>query len=301
MYDLVTIGDITVDLFFRGEELTHKDGRLQLAIGGKYYTDFFHQGLGGSGGNVAVHGASLGLQTAVVAKVGEGALKNVIVQGLVRKTVSTEFIYFEREYTSISVILLMKSGERTIIKHSDRKGHLVINPSAEERIQKSSIIFLGNLPDVPIAERASLLGKLKTAENLVAVNFGSKDCKNGIKYLAPLLTHADILFLNRYELGDLIGVKGEKLNLKKNLKEKIKLLHTILVVTDGKNGSFAYTEGEVYYQEAAKAEKIVDTTGAGDAFTGAFLAKYKETTNIQKAIEAGSIHAAGILSKVGAN
>ena len=39
MYDLICVGNIAIDLYYRGKTLTNKDGRFQLAIGGKYHAD----------------------------------------------------------------------------------------------------------------------------------------------------------------------------------------------------------------------------------------------------------------------
>src|SRR3972149_5950867 len=155
MYSLVSIGDITIDLYFKGEELTSKGDRFEFAAG-------------------------------------------------------------DKNHMSISVILLRKDGTRTVIKHSDPKKHIEINPHSIDRIQKSQIVFMGNLPDISIDERTSLLDKINTDANIVALNFGSKDCTKGIKYLRPLIDHADILFLNRYEFAELGGEKPHKVNLKKN-------------------------------------------------------------------------------------
>ena len=301
MYNLVSIGDITIDLYFKGEELTSKGDRFELAAGGKYYTDFFYQCLGGSGANIAIHGALHGLQTAVVAKVGEHAFKNVIIQGLVKKTVSTEFLYFDRNHMSISVILLRKDGTRTVIKHSDPKKHIEINPPSIDRIQRSQIVFMGNLPDISIDERTSLLDKINTDANIVALNFGSKDCTKGIKYLRPLIDHADILFLNRYEFSELVSENPHKVNLKKNHWNRLKSKKLTLVVTDGAEGSYAHDQNTVFYQPPSKSAHIVDTTGAGDAFTSTFLIKYSESRDVQRAMESASIYAASILSKIGAN
>ena len=55
MYQLVSVGDITMDMYFQGETLTQEDGRFSLAIGGKYYAEMFHSGLGGSAANVSIH------------------------------------------------------------------------------------------------------------------------------------------------------------------------------------------------------------------------------------------------------
>ena len=162
MYQLVAIGDVTVDMFFQGKGLTQDKERFQLAIGGKYYVDAFHHGLGGSAANVSIHAAQLGLDCALVAPVGENAFKNLIVQTLARKTVSTEFLHFEREHISVSSILLAPTGERTIIKYSDPKQHIHLVDHALDRIKRSSIIFMGNLHDVPLAERTQFMTSVRS-------------------------------------------------------------------------------------------------------------------------------------------
>lgn len=301
MYQLISIGDITIDQYFQGKSFTQEDGRFSLAIGGKYYSDFFHLSLGGSGANIAIHGAYLGLDTAVVAKVGEATFKNVIVQNLIKKTVSTEFLYFDRDHISISTILLSSTGERTIIKHSDPKKTIEINETAIEHVKQCPIIFVGNMPDISVADRHTLIKKVKTPENCVAINFGSKDAQKGLKSLSTLIRDVDMLFLNRYELGDLLGIDGEKLDLAKNQAKELDISQTMLIVTDSNNGSYAYTADAVYHQDAVQVAKIVDATGAGDAFTTAYLYKYSQLKNIQDSLAFAAEYASHVLTKVGAN
>ncbi|MBP9816271.1 carbohydrate kinase family protein [Candidatus Woesebacteria bacterium] len=301
MYQLIAIGDITIDQYFKGESLTQEGDRFSLVIGGKYYSDFFHLSLGGSGANVAIHGAYLGLDTAVVAKVGETTFKNVVVQNLIKKTVSTEFLSFDKDHISISTILLAANGERTIIKHSDPKKNIDINETAIEHIKQCPLIFVGNMPDITVDIRHALIKKIKTPENRVAINFGSKDCQKGLKALRQLINDVDTLFLNRYELGDLLEKDGKKLDLTKNQLKELGVEKTLLVVTDSKGGSYAYTEDEVFHQEAVSVPKILDATGAGDSFTAAFLYKYSQLKNIQESLAYASEYASQILTKIGAN
>lgn len=301
MYQLVAIGDITVDMFFQGKTLTQDKEHFNLVIGGKYYADAFHSGLGGSAANVSIHGAQLGLDSAVVSKVGENAFKNIVVQTLARKTVSTEFLQFDRDHVSISSILLSPSGERTVVKYSDPKDHIELGDHALERVKRSGIIFMGNLPYVSVAERTKFMKAVRSETNLLATNFGSNDCQSGLAKLTPLIEAVDVLFLNRYELGDLLGKKGDTLKLDDN---QLKVLNTnlkMLVITDGSNGSYAYTSDVVYKQDAAKVTKVVDTTGAGDAFTAAFLVRYADNKNIQDSLAAAADYAAKIIGKIGAN
>lgn len=301
MYDLIAIGDITMDMYFQGDALTQENGRFMLAIGGKYYTHVFHSGIGGSGGNVAIHASNLGIDSAVVATIGETTFKNIIVQTLIKKSVSTEFLHFDRDHTSISTILLSPQGEKTVIKYSDPKVHIQVSAHAIDRIKTAKIIFVGNMADVPVSERESFLKSVKTDTNLVALNFGAKDCEQDSSLIQPLLAYADIVFLNKYEFCELIKKDPKKIDLSKNLFCELKGAQKMIVVTCGADGSYVYTADEVKHQPAVKVEKIVDTTGAGDSFTAAFLVKYSESKSIDEALIAASSYSAKQLSDIGAN
>ncbi len=300
MYDIVAIGDVTVDVYFQGKDLTCEENRFMLARGGKYYADYFHQCIGGSAANVSIHASNLGYNSSVLAKVGENSFKNTIIQGLVRKNVSTEFLFFEKNHMSISSILLSETGERTIIKYSDPKDEIIVADQGIERIRKSKVIFMGNLPDVHYAKRATLLSKMSCDDNIIALNLGSKDCAKGVRELSDLIKKANILILNRFEFSELTKQDPNKIDLSKDQHKKIGG-DILIVITDGEHGSFAYSQSDSYFQKAEKIEKIVDSTGAGDSFSSAFLMEYQETKNIQEALRKGSHYASKIVMMIGAN
>ena len=70
MYDLISIGNISIDLYFKGDALTFQNNRFQLAVGGKYFADHFYTGIGGGGVNIAIGASKFGLNTAVLGTVG---------------------------------------------------------------------------------------------------------------------------------------------------------------------------------------------------------------------------------------
>ena len=78
MYDLITIGSISIDMYYKGDSLTQKEGRFNLAVGGKYLVDHFYSGLGGGAANVAIGVQSHGFKTAIVGKIGENQFKPLI-------------------------------------------------------------------------------------------------------------------------------------------------------------------------------------------------------------------------------
>ncbi|HLL60511.1 MAG TPA: PfkB family carbohydrate kinase, partial [Candidatus Nitrosocosmicus sp.] len=161
MYDLVSFGDIVIDLFFKGETLTFKDNRFQLAVGGKYFVDHFSESLGGGGANVAVGTAHFGLNTAICGKVGENVFKQIIIQKLIKKNVSTEFLLHEKQYLNLSSIYLTEKGERSIVNYQTHDTAFFINPVLMDNMIKTKCVYMGNLPDTPIEEKIIILKRFK--------------------------------------------------------------------------------------------------------------------------------------------
>ncbi|MBA4384106.1 MAG: hypothetical protein C0410_05165 [Anaerolinea sp.] len=62
----------------------------------------------------------------------------------------------------------------------------------------------------------------------------------------------------------------------------------IVVLTLGAEGSKAFVDDKVYRQTALSVEKVIDTTGCGDAFQAAFTAEYFKSRNVTAALLAGA-------------
>jgi sugar/nucleoside kinase (ribokinase family) len=305
MYDLISIGSVTIDLYFKGQSLTKKDDRFYLAIGGKYVIDYFYESLGGGGANVAIGASHFGLNTAVLAKVGENVFKQIIIQKLIKKGVSTEFLISEEDYFNISSILLTESGERTIIHYLTPHKSFDLSEIMKQNLTKTRLVYLGSLPDVSISERKELLELFKKNKIITCLNLGVTDCRRPLTEVMPLINFSDILIINTHEFAELIKKPYQEIDFKgKNLinhVSTIKLNKKILVLTDGEKGSYLYFNNQFYYQKAIKPKKIVDTTGAGDAYTSGFLSSYLADTNLEKAMRVGAEYATKILEKIGAN
>ena len=88
----------------------------------------------------------------------------------------------------------------------------------------------------------------------------------------------DILFVNEIEAGQLCDT--EKASLE---QLAARFPHAMLVYTMGSRGASVYVDGKTYHQDAIRV-KAVDTTGAGDTFTGYFLAAIGEGMGIEEAL-----------------
>lgn len=94
-----------------------------------------------------------------------------------------------------------------------------------------------------------------------------------------------------------ISGKNEHLHLYKKWSTEYQ---TLFVATLGVNGSIAYKNGDEYICKAVEVEKVIDTTGCGDSYQGAFIVDYLIKKNVISAMKAGSEAAAITLSFVGA-
>lgn len=305
MLDLISIGNISVDLFFKGNSLTYYEGRFQLAVGGKYEADRFYQTIGGGGANVAIGAAKQGLKTAVWGMVGDNPFKKVIFSELDEAEVSTRYIEMVEGIHNISSILLSPKGERTIIHYSPQNTHLKkYRPSLKE-LAKAKLVYMGNLAHSSFEDKleiATYLGNLKDVNTFV-LNVGITDCRRSKEQVERLLRHADIIILNGHEFAELAKAPYEDIRFQDPVVKWYlpKLQNTLFVITEGKSGSYAYVKDEMYHVKSVPVDEIVDTTGAGDAYTAGFISSWYKEHDVEKAMLAGALYASKILRVVGAN
>lgn len=94
-----------------------------------------------------------------------------------------------------------------------------------------------------------------------------------------------------------IGGRREHLRLVEALARKQP--ETLFVLTLGAEGALAFRRGERFSQPAVPVAQVVDTTGCGDAFQGAFLAAYLQNRCIPDALLAGAQRAAVVIGHAG--
>lgn len=302
MLDIIAIGNISADLFFKADTLTQKDGRFQLAIGGKYMVDDFEMHVGGGGANVAIGCRKLGLRTAVVGMIGNSIFRKSILDRLHKSKVSTKLTLFSQTDTSVSIILLDARGERTIIVHSSPRRHATAEKHILRVVKNTRAVYIGHVPDGALQYRLLAMERLRKHGTFITVNLGKRDCKLPRAESDAVLKHADMLILNTFEFSLLVRRPEASIDFKKPIHKYLPVMDgKLVVVTAAAEGSYAYHEGKVYYQKSVKPKKVIDTTGAGDAYTAGFLTTYLKHEDVVRAMKAGARYASHILGHVGAN
>lgn len=155
-----------------------------------------------------------------------------------------------------------------------------------EAFSPKSIVHVSPIPPkraCKIVERV----KSKSPETLISINtwMGYIRGRRNRELLKELALKSDFFILNDSEAKALAGTQS--------LSTALKLLKAkMLVVTLGELGAIISREGgEVQMVPALNfpVSKVVDTTGAGDVWCGAFLAAYKVSGDIMRSVTAASI------------
>jgi 2-dehydro-3-deoxygluconokinase len=303
MYDLTTIGTLTVDFYFQSDNLTSKDGRFELAMGGKYFTDHFCESLGGGATNTAIGVTKHGLRTSLVTLIGKNSFRPFITEKLQESGVSYIHSKIVGDHLNTSCILLSKTGEKTVINYQTPHQHLFSDEDDFNFLLRTRSVYMANLPNVAFSEKLRLLKFLKHHNILVFANLGVIDCRRPKEQVKELLELVDVVIVNGYEFSDMVKTHYSRIAFHKDVvsfyfpefKEKV------FIITEGERGSFGYLKGKHYHQAAIPPAKIVDSTGAGDGYTAGFIAEYLQTGDIQGAMLSGAKYASKILEKVGAN
>lgn len=304
MLDLISIGTVSIDLYFTGESLTHDKDRFEFAIGGKYFAEKFFENLGGGATNVAIGTTREGLKTALLAKIGNNPFKKLIVQKLKEVGVTYEhFCQYDDNYMNISSIFVTKQGEKSLVNYRSPHQHLFAGEEEFAALKQARAIYLANLPSVSLTDRIQILRYAKKHNIITFANIGVVDCRRSVEQIKHFLKHVDVLIINGHEFADMVKVPYKEINFHQNIVMKYipYFLDQTLVITDGEKGSYAYHTAISYRYGIEKPTKMIDSTGAGDGYTAGFIAEYLTSKDIERAMAAGAQYSAKILAKMGAN
>ncbi len=301
MYDVICVGSSTVDAFARTEicEMLHDKGNKEFIaypLGAKILIEEMHFTIGGGGTNSAVAFSRLGLRTAYLGKMGVKENSKRIVNELEKENVNTSLIIrSEKARTGYSIVLDSKNHDRTILAFKGSNNNLGINEIKLNKLKTKWFYFstMMNKSYKTLEKLANYANKNKIK---IAFNISSYLAKMGPSYLAKILKKTNLLVLNKNEAGILVG----KANIKKMLIKLNKLGPEIVSITDGKKGVYVLYNNQIYYGKPHHEIKIVETTGAGDAFASSFLSGIIRKNDIEFAIKLGMTNAESVIQYHGA-
>ena len=301
MYDVITVGSATVDVFAKTHfseliKIIDPKGETDLLAfpsGTKILIDDLEFTTGGGGTNTAVAFSRLGHKVGFIGKLGQGTNSDFIHKNLVKEKVHL-LCGHGNGNAGYSIILDTLDHDRTIFTHKGINDEL-----------KTKDIPFGKLKAKWIYFSAMMGESFKTLENLaeyaqkkkikIAFNPSTYLAEKGKSYLKKVLERTELLVLNLEEASLLVG-KDTPENLLPKLKE---LGPKIAVITDGHNRLYA-ADNHLIYIATPPPSKRVDTTGAGDAFAASFVSGMIRKDDIEFAIKLGITNAQSVISNYGA-
>lgn len=280
-FDVVGIGGATVDHLNVVEHFPEEDEKIVP----KYSSI---QG-GGQAANAIACLARLGAKTAMIGTVGEGVIGQFAIDTLKDEGVNTNFMVVQKGHAPAlsSIIINEAKSTRTIVADRGQVKKIPVQESMYEVIKNAKIIH----SDAHFPE-----------ENMKLLEFARK---NGIKICVDAEPHtpnakefvkfADYLIVSRRFVEQLFHHDYEKA-----LNEFIAIGAEMAIITLGKYGAIGMQKGDLHPTTVSEYPvEVVDTTGAGDIFHGAFLYGLLQDWDLKKNMEFATVCAGLKCTKMG--
>lgn len=236
---IVVVGSVNLDLVASVERLPQPGETVSAPA--------FTSNHGGKGANQAVAASRLGGDVALVAAVGGDRESLELLEALAEEGVDVALVDVLHGFTSgVALITVDNVGENTIAVHPGANGRLGLTGEARALIERADIVLLQlEVPLATVIEAATIAG------GTVVLNAAP-----AMVLPVELTEELDVLIVNEHERSVALESGGE-------------LAVPIVITTLGAAGATITTPLGTSGVEAPEVE-VVDATGAGDAFCGAF-------------------------------
>lgn len=241
---------------------------------------------GGKGTNQAVAAARLGADVYMVGCVGDDAYGKMMLDVMKKEGIHTDFVKTVPDETTGTAHITLAEGDNTIIvvKGANAKVGQSLIDEAWEMLKSCDMILLQH--EIPLETNAYIIHRAAEAGVPVLLNPApfmpvASDILEEAAYVTPNEHEAALMFPGKSQ-DEILSGKGCK-----------------VIMTVGKAG--------VLFGEDGKAERVpgftvpvVDTTGAGDTFNGAFAVARSEGKELKEAVRFANAAAALSIGKLGA-
>ncbi|MFO0867905.1 MAG: ribokinase [Pirellulales bacterium] len=282
---VLVLGSINVDLVVRGPRLPAVG---ETVVGGDFY-----RAAGGKGANQAVAAARLSRgSVAFVAAVGADDLGRDSLAALQGERLDLAYVRLLADVpTGVALILVDEQGRNLISVASGANSQLrptVVDELPEDLFRRSRVV-LASL-ETPLDTVVRFLARGRAAGCLTVLN--PAPAVPGLA-AASLLPLVDVLTPNEVEAAALSGFPVSDAGSAHAAGERLREQGAAsVVVTRGEHGC-TWVDSTTARSEPAYPVKSVDTTAAGDAFSGALAVALAEGATLAAAIEF-ALHAAAI-------
>lgn len=291
--DILCVGEVLVDF------IGHQEGVLINE------TRDYHRYLGGSPANVAMNSTRLGLNAIMVATVGNDGFGSYITERLTNVGINTSHLNI-LDNKSTSVIFVSRSqGTPDFIPYRAADCCIYEEQISSEILSNTTIFHTTCFALSKNPAQKTILKKAQEAYDLgcklsIDVNYASKLWKSQKKAFKVIKTYCQFNPLIKISEDDMLRLFEKELPH----EEIFQFFHDqgvdTVCLTLGSNGVKLSQKGkEVIQMPAIKIDKVMDSTGAGDAFWSGFLFAYIKKKTINECLDIALKLAALKLQNVG--
>jgi len=252
---VLTVGDVFVDCVMSGLERIPR-------LGEEVYGSDFALAVGGDPALYAINLARLGLETAVVARLGEDLFSDFIVRNLHQEGVDTRFVIRDPQAQANITFALSLSQDRAFATFLGAEGQYTAEVLPWECLRESQALVLFG---TRLEQKACIFGRAKARGMLTVLNAGWDPSEQWSEALYQLASVVDLFVANEVEAINLTRQTDSQAALR-----ELSARFPVSVVTLGERGALA-SDGDRVIRSPAFPMPVVDTTGAGAAFGSGFL------------------------------
>jgi ribokinase len=281
MSDIAVLGSANLDLVVRQPRLP-RPGETMFGSG-------FTTVAGGKGLNQAVAAARAGAAVAFVGAVGDDAFGAQLRERLAGDGIDLAALRTVAVPTGTAHIAVLDDGENSI----------VVVPGANDAVDS-----LDAADEAAIDAARFVVAQFERPLPLIRAAFARARAAGATTVLTPapvtepgdLLELTDLLVPNAGEACELAGV-ADPVEAARALSRRA----ATVVMTRGRDGALIAAGGEVVAEVPSRVVQAVDTTGAGDTFTGVLVARLAAGDALEAAARAGAVAASIAVTRPGAS
>lgn len=292
-YDIISIGDATIDTFLFVEDVKVKnvDGKqiAEISWGDKLPVSKLARTVAGNAANNAVGSSRLGMKTAFYTVLAHDTGGREIIHKMKKEKVATDYIVIDEKHGTNASTVLSHDGERTIfVYHEHRKYKM-------PRFAPAKWVYLTSLGDGFEKMYGDLAKYLDANKTKLGFNPGTFQLRKGIKANEKILKRTEVLSLNKEEA---IFWVGQTDDIEELCRRLTKLGPKAITLTDGRKGAYSYSSEGFFYIPEFPGDRI-EATGAGDGFTTAYIAALYYGLPHSEALMWGPVNAGSVVMAIG--
>lgn len=268
---IIVIGSSNTDMVVKSKALPRPG---ETILGGTFLMN-----AGGKGANQAVAAARLGGNVTFVAKLGKDIFGEESIAGFIKENINTDYVFTDAAAPSgTALIMVNEEGENCI----------VVAPGANAQLLPADITQVNTLGEAAVVlmqletpmETIEAVAKITKANNQkMIINPApaqplGDELLNGLFLITPNETEAALL-TGITVTDDTTASAAACIFLQKGVKN--------VIITMGKQGAY-FQNSELRFSVAAPEVKAIDTTAAGDTFSGAMAVAITENMLWQQAV-----------------